>query len=65
MAYIVALNPIILAYSPDANGQFLFGGAQPAPAMVAATTALVAGVANNPDGIHRELSIGTCYRPWT
>ena len=44
MAYIVALNPIILAYSPDANGQFLFGGAQPAPAMVAATTALVAGV---------------------
>ena len=44
MAYIVALNPIILAYTPDANGQFLFGGAQPAPAMVAATTALVAGV---------------------
>jgi len=44
MAYIVALNPIILAYSPDANGQFLFGGAAPAPAMVAATTALVAGV---------------------
>ena len=44
MAYIVALNQIILAYTPDANGQFLFGGAQPAPAMVAATTALVAGV---------------------
>lgn len=44
MAYIVALNPIILAYSPDANGQFLFGGAAPAPAQVAATTALVAGV---------------------
>lgn len=44
MAYIVALNPIILAYSPDANGQFLFGGAAPAPAMVAATTALVAGL---------------------
>ncbi len=44
MAYIVALNPIILAYSPDANGQYLFGGAAPAPAMVAATTALVAGV---------------------
>ena len=44
MAYIVALNPIILAYTPDANGQLLFGGAQPAPAMVAATTALVAGV---------------------
>jgi adenine/guanine/hypoxanthine permease len=44
MAYIVALNPIILAYTPDANGEYLFGGAQPAPAMVAATTALVAGV---------------------
>jgi AGZA family xanthine/uracil permease-like MFS transporter len=44
MAYIVALNPIILAYSPDANGQFLFGGAAPAPAMVAATTALIAGL---------------------
>lgn len=44
MAYIVALNPIILAYTPDKSGQFLFGGAQPAPAMVAATTALVAGV---------------------
>jgi AGZA family xanthine/uracil permease-like MFS transporter len=44
MAYIVALNPIILAYSQDANGQYLFGGAAPAPAMVAATTALVAGV---------------------
>jgi len=40
----VALNPIILAYSQDANGQYLFGGAVPAPAMVAATTALVAGV---------------------
>lgn len=44
MAYIVALNPIILAYTPDATGQYLFGGASPAPAMVAATTALVAGV---------------------
>jgi AGZA family xanthine/uracil permease-like MFS transporter len=44
MAYIVALNPIILAYAKDANGQFLFGGDHPEPAMVAATTALVAGV---------------------
>jgi len=44
MAYIVALNPIILAYSQDANKQFLFGGDHPEPAMVAATTALVAGV---------------------
>ncbi len=44
MAYIVALNPIILAYSADANGKYLFGGDHPEPTMVAATTALVAGV---------------------
>jgi len=44
MAYIVALNPIILAYAQDAKGQFLFGGDHPEPAMVAATTALVAGL---------------------
>jgi AGZA family xanthine/uracil permease-like MFS transporter len=44
MAYIVALNPIILAYAQDSKGQFLFGGDHPEPAMVAATTALVAGV---------------------
>jgi AGZA family xanthine/uracil permease-like MFS transporter len=44
MAYIVALNPIILAYSKDVNGHFLFGGDHPEPAMVAATTALVAGI---------------------
>ncbi|CAB4669733.1 MAG: NCS2 family permease [Actinobacteria bacterium] len=44
MAYIVALNPIILAYSQDANHQFLFGGDHPEPGMVAATTALVAGI---------------------
>jgi AGZA family xanthine/uracil permease-like MFS transporter len=44
MAYIVALNPIILAYAQDSKDQFLFGGDHPEPAMVAATTALVAGV---------------------
>ena len=44
MAYIVALNPIILAYAQDSKGQFLFGVDHPEPAMVAATTALVAGV---------------------
>jgi len=67
MAYIVALNPIILAYSPDANGQFLFGGNAPAPAMVAATTALVAGVmtilmgsvANYPLAIATGLGLNT------
>jgi AGZA family xanthine/uracil permease-like MFS transporter len=67
MAYIVALNPIILAYTPDANGQFLFGGAQPAPAMVAATTALVAGlltilmgsIANYPLALATGLGLNT------
>ena len=67
MAYIVALNPIILAYSPDANGQFLFGGAAPAPAMVAATTALLAGlltilmgsVANYPLALATGLGLNT------
>jgi AGZA family xanthine/uracil permease-like MFS transporter len=67
MAYIVALNPIILAYSPDANGQFLFGGDAPAPAMVAAATALVAGVmtilmgsvANYPLAIATGLGLNT------
>ena len=67
MAYIVALNPIILAYSPDANGQFLFGGAAPAPAMVAATTALIAGlltilmgaVANYPLALATGLGLNT------
>jgi AGZA family xanthine/uracil permease-like MFS transporter len=67
MAYIVALNPIILAYSPDADGQFLFGGAAPAPAMVAATTALIAGlltilmgaVANYPLALATGLGLNT------
>jgi len=67
MAYIVALNPIILAYAPDANGQFLFGGDAPAPAMVAATTALIAGlltilmgsVANYPLALATGLGLNT------
>ncbi len=67
MAYIVALNPIILAYAKDANGQFLFGGDHPEPAMVAATTALVAGlltilmgaVANYPLALATGLGLNT------
>ena len=67
MAYIVALNPIILAYSQDANHQFLFGGDHPEPAMVAATTALVAGlltilmgaVANYPLALATGLGLNT------
>jgi len=63
----VALNPIILAYAKDANGHFLFGGDHPEPAMVAATTALVAGlltilmgaVANYPLALATGLGLNT------
>jgi AGZA family xanthine/uracil permease-like MFS transporter len=46
MAYIVVLNPIILTSSADADGAFIGGGSQPGQSfvMVAAATALVAGV---------------------
>ncbi len=44
MAYIIALNPLIIGTARDGAGQYLGGGAQPNLAMVAAATALVAGV---------------------
>src|SRR3954470_10448381 len=44
MAYIVVLNPLILATAKDADGQYLGGGPTPNLALVAAATALVAGV---------------------
>ncbi len=44
MAYIVVLNPLIIGTQPDASGAFLGGGNGPSLAMVAAATALVAGV---------------------
>ena len=43
MAYIVVLNPLILGYTQDANGKYI-GGDTPQIAMIAAATALVAGV---------------------
>ena len=43
MAYIVVLNPLILGFAPDADGNFL-GGGDARPAAIAAATALVAGV---------------------
>jgi AGZA family xanthine/uracil permease-like MFS transporter len=43
MAYIIVLNPIILGPAKDQNGQFL-GGTDHNGAMIAAATALVAGV---------------------
>ena len=46
MAYIVVLNPLILGGVADADGNFLGGGTEPmsGAAMIAATTALVAGL---------------------
>ncbi len=44
MAYIVVLNPLIIGTVKDGSGQYLGGGDAPNLAMVAAATALVAGV---------------------
>ncbi len=44
MAYIVVLNPLILGTVKDADGQYLGDGATPNLAMIAAATALTAGV---------------------
>src|SRR3954463_5407964 len=44
MAYIVVLNPLILPTAKDADGQCPGGGPTPNLALVAAATALVAGV---------------------
>jgi AGZA family xanthine/uracil permease-like MFS transporter len=44
MAYIVVLNPLIIGTAQDADGQYLGDGSAPNFALVAAATALVAGV---------------------
>ena len=44
MAYIVVLNPLILGYVADSEGNFLGGGTEPNLPAIAAGTALVAGV---------------------
>ena len=44
MAYIVALNPLIIGLVKDGDGKFLGGGDAPNLPLVAAATALVAGV---------------------
>jgi adenine/guanine/hypoxanthine permease len=43
MAYIVVLNPLIIGFAQDADGQYL-GGAEPNLAAIAAGTSLAAGV---------------------
>ena len=44
MAYIVALNPLILGFVKDGEGKFLGGGDAPNLPLIAAATALIAGV---------------------
>src|SRR3954452_3206406 len=44
MAYIIVLNPLILGFAKDADGQLLGGGTVPHLPLIAAATALVAGV---------------------
>ncbi len=44
MAYIVALNPLILGFIKDGDGKYLGGGDAPNLAAVAAMTALIAGI---------------------
>ena len=44
MAYIVVLNPLILGFAQDVDGQYLGGGDAPNLPAIAAGTALVAGV---------------------
>jgi len=44
LPYIIVLNPLIIGTQPDVEGDFLGGGGTPNLALVAAATALVAGV---------------------
>ncbi|EYR62639.1 permease [Actinotalea ferrariae CF5-4] len=44
MSYIIVLNPFIIGGVPDGTGAFLGGGSEPNFPLVAAATALVAGV---------------------
>ena len=44
MAYIIVLNPLILGFAEDADGNLLGGGTAPNLALIASATALVAGV---------------------
>ncbi|MBA2465948.1 MAG: NCS2 family permease [Nocardioidaceae bacterium] len=44
MAYIIVLNPLILGFAQDVDGQFLAGGSEPNLPAIAAATALAAGV---------------------
>jgi adenine/guanine/hypoxanthine permease len=57
MAYIVVLNPLIIGTQADADGRFLGGGTGPNLALVAAATALVAGVITIAMGVYANFPL--------
>ena len=57
MAYIVVLNPLIIGTVPDSTGKFLGGGAAPNIPLVAAATALLAGVLTIAMGVFGRMPI--------
>ena len=67
IAYIVALNPLIIGLAKDADGKYIGGGDAPNLALVAAMTALMAGlltilmgaVANFPLALATGLGLNT------
>ena len=65
MAYIIVLNPLILGFVPDSTGAFLGGGTGDGSNLpvIAAGTALVAGVLTILDGRRRQLPAGARDRP--
>ncbi len=58
MSYIVVLNPLIIGTVPDGTGQFLGGGTEgPNLGMIAAATALVAGLVTIAMGVFANFPI--------
>jgi len=57
MAYIVALNPLIIGLAKDGDGKYLGGGDAPNLALIAAATALVAGVLSILMGVVANFSL--------
>lgn len=60
MAYVVVLNPLIIGTTTDVNGRYIGGGDDPAVsvALVAAATALVAGVMTVLMGFYGRFPMG-------
>ncbi|MEG3614323.1 MULTISPECIES: NCS2 family permease [Isoptericola] len=58
MSYIIVLNPLIIGTVPDGTGEFLGGGDAPNLGMVAAATALIAGIVTIAMGVFANFPIG-------